>query len=280
MVDIKLGEKALYPDRYDASLLHPIARSETRGRLGIGETLPFIGEDIWTGFELSWLDSKGKPVVAIAEFRFPAGSPAIIESKSFKYYLNSFNQTAFNSIDEVRAVLVRDLSVGCGAPVDVSCFGIDSYPRVAGSFPGVCVDELSVDITCYHPDSSLLDFTDNDVEQQQLYSHLLKSNCPVTGQPDWATVWICCSGRELAPESLLKYVVSYRQHQDFHENCVEKMFTDLMATGQLKSLLVYARYTRRGGLDINPLRATPDWAEQQLLLNSQLGLDQIRIARQ
>lgn len=258
MGTIKLGEEALYPDTYDAGLLRPIARAQSRASLGLTASLPFVGQDIWTAYELSWLMPGGKPVAAIAEFRFSAHSEAIVESKSLKYYLNSFNQSVFSDMQTVQATLIKDLSQASGAPVDIRCDSIDTFPRRVESLPGVCVDDLDIPIHSYQPDASLLAFGNHPVEQDSLYSHLLKSNCPVTGQPDWASVWVCYSGLQLLPESWLQYVVSFRQHQDFHENCVEKMFCDLLASGHISSLAVYARYTRRGGLDINPYRATPD----------------------
>lgn len=262
MSTITLGKDALYPDRYDADLLHSIARAQARAGLGLAGSMPFVGQDIWTAYELSWLAPGGKPMAAIAEFRFSAQSDAIVESKSFKYYLNSFNQSSFSNIESVQSTLKKDLSLASGAQVDVVCYSVDAFPRRENRLPGMCVDNLDVSIHCYHPDASLLVFGDAPVERDSLYSHLLKSNCPVTGQPDWASIWVCYSGVQLLPESWLEYVVSFRQHQDYHENCVEKMFCDLLGSGHILSLAVYARYTRRGGLDINPYRATPDWGAE------------------
>ncbi|WP_075185746.1 NADPH-dependent 7-cyano-7-deazaguanine reductase QueF [Teredinibacter haidensis] len=272
---VKLGESAPYSARYNPGLLEPIARQQSRMSLVGREEMPFVGVDLWTAYELSWLGKGGKPEVAIAEFSFPADSCAIIESKSFKYYLNSFNQTTFTDRQRVLSLLQSDLSSACGGDVQVDIFDIDRYQKNERPLPGICVDTLNVQIDAYQPVPELLTFGAQAVQGQVLYSHLLKSNCPVTGQPDWATVWISCSGRELSPESWLKYVVSFRQHQDFHENCVEKIFCDLMAAGKFESLAVYARYTRRGGLDINPYRATGD-------LGSQLpaALSAARIPRQ
>lgn len=260
--NIELGKDALYPDQYDPALLAPISRSQSRSALFSSDTLPFQGEDVWTAYELSWLDSEGKPFSAIAEFRFPHDSESIIESKSFKYYLNSFNQTRFSSGDIVAKKLAEDLSLAAGGEVSVFIELLSSqhqYP--IAELEGECVDELPITgVDCYSPDADLLQTEKSQVTDQALYSHLLKSNCPVTGQPDWATVWIKYSGAKINSESFLRYVISYRQHQDFHENCVEKMFKDIMEVCRPNSLAVYARYTRRGGLDINPYRTNTDEA--------------------
>ncbi len=252
--NITLGQKALYPDTYDAALLEPIARELSRSELGLNGALPFHGTDIWTGYELSWLGTSGKPEVAIAEFSFPATSANIIESKSFKYYLNSFNQTKFDSWEQVQSTLAQDLSLNAEGHVGVVLYSPEDF-SAPEKFPGTCVDSLDVSIDLYSPNANLLTCSETKVSQRGMYSHLLKSNCPVTGQPDWASVWIEYSGKEITPESFLTYIVSYRQHQDFHENCVERIFCDLLARCECDALSVYARYTRRGGLDINPFRS-------------------------
>ena len=252
-----LGQKTAYISEYDASLLFPIPRSESRKALGLVNDLPFYGVDIWTGYELSWLNSKGKPEIAVAEFSIPFNSPFIIESKSFKLYLNSFNQTKLKNLDEVKAILIKDLSLVAGAQVDVNLTYLhNSNLLIDFAFDAVCVDDLDVTIDTYHPQPELL-VADNSISvTESLCSHLLKSNCPVTGQPDWASVFIEYSGAKISHESLLLYVVSFREHQDFHEHCVERMFVDISAQCQPESLSVYARYTRRGGLDINPFRSS------------------------
>ena len=251
---IKLGEKALYVDKYDPTLLEPIPRAASRSVLFGSNKVPFSGGDLWTSYELSWLDSSGKPHVAIAEFEFSYDSLAIVESKSFKYYLNSFNQTVFASRDEVKTVLEKDLSQAAEGSVKVVLFALDEYRQVS-SLSGQCVDDLPLSVSVYESESALLEVrSDVLVQDQAIYSHLLKSNCPVTGQPDWASVWVKYSGAEILPESFLKYVVSFRKHQDFHENCVEKIFSDILSVCQPEMLTVCARYTRRGGLDINPYR--------------------------
>jgi len=252
-----LGQKTAYVSTYDANLLFPIPRSESRNALGLADNLPFYGQDIWTGYELSWLNLKGKPEVAVAEFSIPFNSPTIIESKSFKLYLNSLNQTKFSGLDEVKALLVKDLSRVAGADVDVSLHSLrNSKLLIDATFDAVCIDELDIAVDSYHPQQIFLRASKTEHTTEALCSHLLKSNCPVTGQPDWASVFIEYTGAKIDHESLLKYVISFRDHQDFHEHCVERMFTDILRECEPKSLSVYARYTRRGGLDINPFRST------------------------
>jgi 7-cyano-7-deazaguanine reductase len=257
-----LGQKTAYFSEYDASLLFPIPRSESRKALGLVGDLPFYGIDIWTGYELSWLNLKGKPEVAVVEFSIPFNSPFIIESKSFKLYLNSYNQTKFNNLDDVKTLLIKDLSLAAGAPIGVDLRYLrDSNLLIDFAFDAVCVDDLDVTIDTYHPQPELL-LADSSINvTERLCSHLLKSNCPVTGQPDWASVFIEYSGAKINHENLLRYVVSFREHQDFHEHCVERMFVDISSQCKPESLSVYARYTRRGGLDINPFRSSaPDAA--------------------
>ncbi|MBS3798604.1 NADPH-dependent 7-cyano-7-deazaguanine reductase QueF [Pseudoalteromonas sp. BDTF-M6] len=254
-----LGKTTEYKDSYDASLLYPIARKLNRDDLGIDEqALPFQGEDLWTGYELSWLNGKGKPQVAVAEFVFPCQSPSIIESKSFKLYLNSFNQTRFESMDKVREILEADLSKAVQTPVKVTLYGPDDTSQFAATaLPGFCIDELDIEIDTFDLDPALLQLaTNSEPVEQTLYSHLLKSNCLITSQPDWASVVIRYKGPQLCHESLLRYLVSFRSHNEFHEQCVERIFSDIMALAKPQELEVYARYTRRGGLDINPYRST------------------------
>ncbi len=260
MSDITLGSTSLYPDTYDAGLLAPIPRSISRGSLLGSAPLPFAGYDLWTAYELSWLDALGKPLSAIGEFKFRYDSDAIIESKSFKYYLNSFNQTRFSSIDEVKALMTKDLQIASGGEVEVEIAPLEQNSAMElftlRDLPGSCVDQINIgEVSFYTPSSSLLKTGPQRVSQQAIYSHLLKSNCPVTGQPDWASIWIEYSGQEILPDSFLKYVISYRQHQDFHENCVEKIFLDIIRECNPNELSIYARYIRRGGLDINPFRS-------------------------
>ncbi|MGM0912833.1 MAG: NADPH-dependent 7-cyano-7-deazaguanine reductase QueF [Pseudomonadota bacterium] len=252
-----LGRESAYPEHYDASLLYPIPRGANRAPLGIEEgALPFVGEDEWHAFEVSWLNARGKPVVAVARFRLPADSPNLIESKSWKLYLNGFNQSRFASRAAVIETLEGDLARAAGAPVAVELFAVDDEALMPRRLPGECLDELDIAIDDYSPSAEHLRVGEEVVEEA-LHSHLLKSNCPVTGQPDWGSVLIRYRGPRLDREGLLRYLVGYRQHQDFHEHCVEHIYMDLMARAQPERLLVLARYVRRGGLDISPWRATP-----------------------
>ncbi|MBB3229388.1 NADPH-dependent 7-cyano-7-deazaguanine reductase QueF [Halomonas stenophila] len=252
-----LGRESAYPEHYDAGLLYPIERAANRAPLGIEEgALPFVGEDEWHAFELSWLNARGKPIVAVARFRLPADSPRLIESKSWKLYLNGFNQTRFASRDEVVAILERDLARAAGTAVSVELFGVDDEALAPRRLPGECLDDRDIAVDDYTPSAEHLGVGEEVVEET-LYSHLLKSNCPVTGQPDWGSVLIRYKGPRLDRDGLLRYLIGYRQHQDFHEHCVEHIFMDLMARARPERLLVLARYVRRGGLDISPWRGTP-----------------------
>ncbi len=252
-----LGQKTAYVSNYDASLLFPIPRAESRKALEIFAELPFHGCDIWTGYELSWLNAKGKPEVAVAEFKIPCDSPSIIESKSFKLYLNSFNQTRFSDSDKVKKTLINDLSAVAGIGIEVNLQRLDaSNLLIDSAYDALSLDELDIDVDGYHPDSSVLTADTSQNVTEILCSHLLKSNCPVTGQPDWASLFIEYSGAKINHENLLRYVISFREHQDFHEHCVERIFVDVLHSCKPNKLSVYARYTRRGGLDINPFRST------------------------
>ncbi|GEK73881.1 MULTISPECIES: NADPH-dependent 7-cyano-7-deazaguanine reductase QueF [Halomonas] len=257
LAEAPLGRESAYPEHYDAGLLYPIARAANRAPLGIEEgALPFVGEDEWHAFEVSWLNARGKPIVAVARFRLPAESPRLIESKSWKLYLNSFNQTRLASQDEARAIMERDLSAAAGAPVAVELFGVDDAALAPRRLPGECIDERDIEVEDYTPSAEHL-ATGDEIVEETLHSHLLKSNCPVTGQPDWGSVMIRYRGPRLDRDGLLRYLIGYRQHQDFHEHCVEHIFMDLMERAKPERLLVLARYVRRGGLDISPWRGTP-----------------------
>lgn len=253
-----LGRAVEFPRDYDSTLLHPIPRAAARAELGIADTLPFSGEDVWNAYELSWLDARGKPEVAIAEFRVPADSPNLIESKSWKLYLNSLAQTRAGDADALRATLTQDLSRAAGAQVRVSllapaCFAAQRIDELDGE----SIDGLDVSIDHYGPPRpEFLAADADDAVEEALVSQLLKSNCPVTGQPDWASVRIAYAGPRIDRTGLLRYLVSYREHAGFHEACVERVFVDLLRRCAPTRLSVYARYTRRGGLDINPFRAT------------------------
>lgn len=253
--DSALGRHVDYPRAYDASLLFPIARSLGREALGIAaDALPFIGIDRWHAYELSWLDARGKPRVATATFEVPADSPNLVESKSLKLYLNSFNASRFDDAGDVCSVLARDLSTAAGAPVAVA-FGL---PPMRDTGDAADLDTQDIAIDSYGPpDVSLLACDVHDDAGETLTSALLKSNCPVTGQPDWASVRIAYRGPRIDRAGLLRYLVSFRDHAEFHEQCVERIFVDVLARCRPRELSVDARYTRRGGLDINPWRATP-----------------------
>jgi 7-cyano-7-deazaguanine reductase len=254
----ELGKETRYSDSYDANLLCPIPRVKARQSAQAPESLPFVGVDVWTAYELSWLNLDGLPQIAIVEFIVPCDSDSIVESKSFKLYLNSFIQTKFSSMEEVESHLVKDLSAATGAIVEVTLYELGEYQGIQPiSEPqGVCIDRQPVVIDTYTPDASLLRTEANGSINETLYSHLLKTNCPVTDQPDWASIYIFYQGKKIDQAGLLKYIVSYRQHQDFHEQCVEQIFLDIMSACSPTQLSVYARYMRRGGLDINPFRST------------------------
>jgi 7-cyano-7-deazaguanine reductase len=256
-----LGQSVAYASRYDAGLLFPIPRAQGRAELGLGETLPFRGVDLWNAYELSWLDAHGKPCVALGEFRVPASSPAIIESKSFKLYLNSFNQERIGDALALREVLARDLSAAAGAPVAVAITPPQRFAGLAlAELEGESIDAQELDIDDYGPPNAghlrLADAADE--VQESLTSDLLKSNCPVTGQPDWASLQIRYAGRRIDRAGLLRYLISFREHAGFHEQCVERIYVDLLRRCAPTRLEVQARYTRRGGLDINPWRASHD----------------------
>ena len=258
-----LGKAVAYAEHYDPALLFPIPRQSKRDEIGIAAgALPFVGEDLWNAYELSWLDPRGKPVVALAHFIVPAVSPNLIESKSFKLYLNSFNQTRLAGVDALVATLTRDLSAAAGAPVLVHVAPLATRPQRPMGYPkGILLDGLEIDVDRYTLEPALLAAdTSRAPVTETLYSHLLKSNCLVTGQPDWAMLVVRYTGAPIDREGLLRYIISFRQHNEFHEQCVERVFVDILRQCQPSALSVFARYTRRGGLDINPYRRTPGTA--------------------
>lgn len=252
-----LGRPVAYCDTYAPELLFPIERQLKREELGLrADALPFVGEDLWNAYELSWLNPRGKPVVAIASFRVPATTPRLVESKSLKLYLNAFNQQRFDAAATVRDTIARDLSAAAGGAVAVALEPLDTRPARTFAYPeGVCVDSIDIDIDCYQPNADFL-WAAGDTVSETLYSHLLKSNCLVTGQPDWGMLVVRYTGPPIARDGLLRYVVSFREHNEFHEQCVERVFCDILARCKPSLLSVWARYTRRGGLDINPFRAS------------------------
>ena len=260
----QLGKPVTYADRYDASLLYPIERAPKRQELGLSGALPFFGADLWTSFELSWLNRRGKPQVAIGHFTIPCETPNIVESKSLKLYLGSFNSEMFDSADQVRERIRTDLSeaVWRGAAV-AGTIGVrlllpDAFDREpVHELDGLSLDRLDIECTEYTPAPELLSAAqDEQPVEETLTSNLLKSNCLVTGQPDWGAVQIRYTGAQIDQGGLLRYLVSFRNHNEFHEQCVERLFMDIWRRCKPSRLAVYARYTRRGGLDINPLRTS------------------------
>jgi 7-cyano-7-deazaguanine reductase len=253
-----LGKSTAYVDRYDPSLLFAIPRADKRTEIGVTEPLPFHGVDIWNAYELSWLDPRGKPVVALAEFRVPAVSPNIIESKSFKLYLNGFAQERIADALTLASTLTHDLSAVAGAEVGVALTEARADAYAVTDLDGHLLDSQPIDIDYYGPPRADFLQVDHDggPTQETVVSHLLRSNCPVTGQPDWGSVQITYRGSPIEHAGLLRYLVSFRNHNEFHEQCVERIFVDLMQRCAPQQLSVYARYTRRGGLEINPFRSS------------------------
>ncbi len=264
----QLGKASTYVDQYDAALLFPIGRAGKRAEIGIAHTLPFMGADVWTAFELSWLNSKGKPQVAIAHVTVPCETPCIVESKSVKLYFNSFNNTRFSGsnhgADAVREAIALDIGAAtCGKPhgesrVGVKLISFDAFSQEkVQELDGVNLDRLDVECMHYTPAPHLLSSAIHEQPvTETLVSHLLKSNCLVTGQPDWGSVQINYSGPQIDQAGLLQYIVSFRNHNEFHEQCVERIYMDVMQHCQPTKLAVFARYTRRGGVDINPFRTS------------------------
>ena len=271
----QLGKASAYVNQYDASLLFPIARQIKRDEIGIRSPLPFMGADLWTAYELSWLTPRGKPQVALAHITVPCETPNIVESKSFKLYLNSFNNTRFDNFADVREHIALDIGAAAWGKSEskVGVMLIDiaqaAIENIAGSsqvrlpalhiaeLEGTNLDRLDIECTQYTPAPELLSaaFDEKPVDEV-LCSQLLKSNCLVTGQPDWGSVQIKYSGPQIDQAGLLRYIISFRNHNEFHEQCVERIYTDIMTHCKPAKLSVYARYTRRGGLDINPWRTS------------------------
>ena len=259
LADAPLGKTSENPNAYSPEILFPIPRSENRLTLGLADStkLPFFGVDIWNAYEISWLALTGKPEVAIAQIQTPAESPFIFESKSLKLYLNSLNHSRFASIEEVQSIITEDLSKAAGAKVSVKLSGAELWSTLKfKEFEGKLLDRLNLEIDPnLGPDKSWLSAKEDESPvEETLISNLLRSNCPVTGQPDWASVQIHYVGPEINEEGLLRYLIAFRQHQEFHEHCVEKIFCDIKTMCKPSKLSVYARYTRRGGIDINPFR--------------------------
>lgn len=258
---LKLGQAHTdYALSYDPSLLQAVPRQLNRQQLGIENHLPFtFGADLWTAFEISWLNQNGLPQVAIGDITIDLHSLNLVESKSFKLYLNSLNQTKFASLDEVEQRMTQDLTHCVQGKVKVRLFNLENIEQQSiNRLTGHCIDQQDIRIDNYQFNPELLlNCTDPSQPkiEQYLVSHLLKSNCLITQQPDWGTVQIHYVGYPINQEKLLRYIISFRQHNEFHEQCVERIFCDLMRFAQPEKLTVYARYTRRGGLDINPFRS-------------------------
>ena len=254
----QLGKPSSYVDQYDASLLFPILRAGKRAEIGVLDAPPFFGADMWTVYELSWLNLRGKPQVALAHITVPCESPNIVESKSFKLYLNSFNNSRFADAREVRERIRADVSAATGVGIGIKTIGPELFDREpVHEMDGLNLDRLDVECLHFTPAPELLfaEFDEPPVTET-LTSNLLKSNCLVTGQPDWGSVQVAYSGPAINQEGLLQYLVSYRNHNEFHEQCVERIFMDVWALCKPTKLSVYARYTRRGGVDINPFRCS------------------------
>jgi len=268
-----LGQKSAYPETYAPQVLHPIARELGRREIGLKSGWPFQGEDVWNAYEMSWLAPGGKPQVALLELRVSAQSACIVESKSLKLYFGSFNQTEFANWDDVKTTIARDVGAAAGATVQVTLLALDAGQNPLAALPGECIDDEPVQVAQFTVDPELLQLdvsaggaivSAKKVVSETLHSHLLRSCCPVTGQPDWASVFIQYRGAKISRPALLRYLISFRNNQEFHEQCVERIFMDIQQRCRPEQLTVYARYTRRGGIDINPWRSTepgsaPNW---------------------
>ncbi len=265
-----LGQARGYVDQYDPSLLFAVPRAAKRQEIGLDcAALPFTGLDCWNHYEVSWLNARGKPMVATATLQYACDTPCIVESKSLKLYFNSFNQTRVASLEVIENTIAQDVSTCVGGPVTIKITPLSSAEpqSLLSALNGICLDELDIDCDDYQVDPQLLS-CESALTTETIYSHLLKSNCLVTNQPDWGSVVIHYSGPRLNHENLLRYLISFRNHNEFHEQCVERIFNDLWQRCRPSHLTVYARYTRRGGLDINPYRSSdPHWP---LLNNSRL----------
>ena len=249
-----LGHATGYPDTYDPAQLFTVSRAPPRAALGLTAALPFTGSDLWTAYELTWLDPRGKPAIAIATIQVPASSPSIIESKSMKLYLGSLAQSSFDSAGQIVSTIERDLAAAAGAPVRVTLTDATTFAQERlADLDGESLDTLPVDCSVYEVDPATLIASGETVEEA-LTTNLFRSVCPVTGQPDIASMRIAYRGARIDRAGLLRYLVSYRRHPGFHEHCVERIFVDLLSRCRCEELTVYARFTRRGGIDINPFR--------------------------
>ena len=267
--ELLLGRHTPVLQEYAPQILYPIPRHSARQNLGLNDALPFQGVDLWHAYELSWLDKSGKPVVRVGRFSVPATSPNIVESKSFKLYLNSLNNSQFSCDEDARGTITTDISAVAGADVTLRLYAADDPALAGATLQGECLDECTIEPWRGEPDAMQLEVQPGNVVEEVLYSHLLRSLCPVTGQPDWATVWLHYRGLAIGHSSLLQYIVAYREHQEFHEQCLERMFCDISMRGDVDFLHIQAFYTRRGGLDISPFRSTNGNAQPLPRLNRQ-----------
>jgi 7-cyano-7-deazaguanine reductase len=261
----ELGKKAEYDPHYNPDKLFPIPRKGKRDEIGVPDNLPFFGFDLWNHYEVSWLNEKGKPIVALAEISYGCETPCIIESKSMKLYFNSFNNTNFKDEHTVEAIVKKDLEERVGGTVFVKISPLSNLSdnKLFVGFNGECIDELDIECSSYEVKPSLLT-PEEELVEETLFSNLLKSNCLVTNQPDWGSVQISYKGKKINRKGLLQYIVSFRNHNEFHEQCIERIFMDIMNYCKPEELTVYGRYTRRGGLDINPYRSTKNISKSTL----------------
>jgi len=264
-----LGRQTPVIDSYAPHLLYPIPRAGGREHIGCSQSQPFTGSDLWHAYEISWLDSQGTPVVRVGRVTVPASSANMVESKSFKLYLNSLNNTVFDSDATVATVIRGDIARVVGAEVKLELLAVEDASLAGVALSGNCLDSLAVTAPVGEPCADMLELQAGTIVEERLYTHLLRSLCPVTGQPDWASVWLHYRGTALQHESLLRYIIAYRRHQEFHEQCVERMFCDIHRRIEPQFLHIQAFYTRRGGLDINPFRSTDPAAQPLPRLNRQ-----------
>ena len=269
MKELLLGRHTPVVEVYSPELLYPIPRSEARHTLGISGVLPFYGVDVWYAYEMSWLECNARPVSRVGRFTIPATSLNLVESKSFKLYLNSLNNSKFDSDTDAKTCITADISEIAGEEVLLELFTPDDPALKGQTLVGLLLDDSPASVGTHEPSAAQICVSEGMVVEEQLFSHLLRSLCPVTGQPDWATVWIHYCGAAIDHASLLEYIIAYRQHQEFHEQCVERMFQDIHSRCNAEFLHIQAFYTRRGGLDISPFRSTEEGALPQPRLNRQ-----------
>jgi 7-cyano-7-deazaguanine reductase len=268
--DVPLGKVSDYPRTYTPSLLRSIERGPLRAALGIEGSLPFHGQDTWNCFEFSWLNSKGRPQARIVKIEAPCKSPAIVESKSMKLYLGSFAQTVFATPAELLMTLNSDLRLAFRMPVIIELIGADQSPDPIARLPGRSLDDIDVDCDVYHWCPDLLEVEPGAVTvRETLHTNLFRCVCPVTGQPDWASIMVQYVGHRIPPTALLRYLVAFRDHAAFHEATIEQIFVDLMQRCAPEQLTVYGRFLRRGGIDINPFRSTEQAAAPSVRVNRQ-----------